>query len=480
MVLIKACGSPPLAPPPSAASGASPGVHGSASVALESSEPSVRPSPTPVASVDPSATPIPPDLVGALPVREDALPVGLEIAIAPGADGSLFVGIPSDHGAFIARLDRSGRPIHGWPIRIANATVCDRILTAGDASIRAICDTPDLPGYEGSPPDQRIHAFDRDGRALTGWPVVVRPVATARLGPGNSLLVVHDEPITDVIRPDVPSHRVSMSEVTADGTVLHGADVPLLDSCCPGWTIGPSGVAYTVSVLEGWNRVITLDRTGSTVLPTAFDGKGSRPAILPSGEVGVFVGRRAPGASQLMAIDPMSGSWRGVDVPMTTLGSDDGVDCVMWTLHPPVVSPAGVSFIWSDVDDSIAAFDLRLKALTGWPVDGITPHGANPDRNVDGLSCATPIAPVARVGDVLVLPVDGGRLTAIGRTGRVEEGWPVRLKRPGSEFWVVTADEHGTVYALAIEPESERRASGTILAIEPDSTVRYSTTIIDP
>jgi len=41
-------------------------------------------------------------------------------------------------------------------------------------------------------------------------------------------------------------------------------------------------------------------------------------------------------------------------------------------------------------------------------------------------------------------------------------------------------DGRRTAYALAIELESSRTSSASILAIAPDSTVRYSTTIIDP
>ncbi len=59
-------------------------------------------------------------------------------------------------------------------------------------------------------------------------------------------------------------------------------------------------------------------------------------------------------------------------------------------------------------------------------------------------------------------------------------GWPVELKRAGSEFWSVVVGPDGTAYALAIEPESSRTSSASILAIAPDSTVRYTTTIIDP
>lgn len=74
----------------------------------------------------------------------------------------------------------------------------------------------------------------------------------------------------------------------------------------------------------------------------------------------------------------------------------------------------------------------------------------------------------------------GGSLVAVGPDGRVPAGWPVELKRPGSEFWSVVVGSDGITYALAIEPETRSTSSGTILAIAADSTVLWTTTIIEP
>ena len=74
----------------------------------------------------------------------------------------------------------------------------------------------------------------------------------------------------------------------------------------------------------------------------------------------------------------------------------------------------------------------------------------------------------------------GGSIAAIGRDGRVVDGWPVGLKRAGSMFWSIVVAPNGTAYALAVEPEPNGSHSATILAIAPDSNVLYNVTIVEP
>jgi hypothetical protein len=75
---------------------------------------------------------------------------------------------------------------------------------------------------------------------------------------------------------------------------------------------------------------------------------------------------------------------------------------------------------------------------------------------------------------------DGSRIVAIGQDGRVVDGWPVELRRSGSEFWSITAGTDGTVYALAIEPEPNGAHSATILSIAPNSDVLFNVTVVEP
>jgi hypothetical protein len=126
------------------------------------------------------------------------------------------------------------------------------------------------------------------------------------------------------------------------------------------------------------------------------------------------------------------------------------------------------------------------QMMAGWPYGsdaGNRAIGYSPPGQLAGdFRLATPaIGP----GNVVYLihsakdpSVGGGSLAAVGPDERVRPGWPVELRRPGSEFWSVVVGSDGTVYALAIEPEPGNGSSASILAIAPDSTV-FWTTIID-
>ncbi len=137
----------------------------------------------------------------------------------------------------------------------------------------------------------------------------------------------------------------------------------------------------------------------------------------------------------------------------------------------------------------IIALDPSLKTLSGWPFEpsaalaharpgleseheaGYCPGSVPPAVGPDGTLYLALEAPDAR---------SGGSLVAVGPNGKIRAGWPVGLKRPGSEFWSVVVGSDGTVYALAIEPEAGKQSSATVLAIAPDSTVRSRTTIVEP
>ena len=153
----------------------------------------------------------------------------------------------------------------------------------------------------------------------------------------------------------------------------------------------------------------------------------------------------------------------------------------------PVVAGDGTTFLWSDVDPDVFALDASLAVRAGWPY---RPPSAiehpNPWRGIDGLNCPQPAIPAGGPDGTLYLTLQarnrdvGGSVIAVGRDARIRRGWPVELKRSGSEFWSVVVGPDGTAYALAIEPESGGRSSASVLAIAPDSTVVYATTIIDP
>ena len=130
-----------------------------------------------------------------------------------------------------------------------------------------------------------------------------------------------------------------------------------------------------------------------------------------------------------------------------------------------------------------------MRTIPDWPFEPDVPRAvARPglESEHEAGYCPTSVVPAVGPDRTLYLALEapdttvGGRLLAVGLDSQLRPGWPVDLLRPGSEFWSVVVGPDGTVYALAIEPESGDSSSATILAIAPDSTVRYRTTIVEP
>ena len=153
----------------------------------------------------------------------------------------------------------------------------------------------------------------------------------------------------------------------------------------------------------------------------------------------------------------------------------------------PLVADDGTIVTFSEADTAIASLEASLFPNYGWPYRPTSPLVRRDERYVkEDAYCPLIAIPALGPDGSVFLPIQartaavGGSLVAVNPDGRVRRGWPVELKKPGAEFWSVAVGSDGTVYALAIEPESSRTSSASILAIAPDSTVRYSATIINP
>ena len=161
----------------------------------------------------------------------------------------------------------------------------------------------------------------------------------------------------------------------------------------------------------------------------------------------------------------------------------------MGSPQAPVVAHDGTTFVYSELNSAIYALDPSLSPIRDWPFEPEAPRAvARPglESEHEAGYCPASVVPVVGPDRTLYLALEardttiGGHLLAVGMDSQVRPGWPVDLLRPGSEFWSVVVGPDGTVYALAIEPESGGSSSATILAIAPDSTVRYRTTIVEP
>jgi hypothetical protein len=434
-------------------------------------------------------------LAATLPVRGSAREVGLGIQMAPGADGTLFVSIPASTGSILlALLDTAGRPRPGWPVVLDGATSCGQLLPVDDGSVRVLC-TMENPGSMYSPIS--AFAFDSASRLLDGWPVGLRGSDYTGRVIGDVLTLAEHTPGSDVITPGEPSHTIGLVTVAADGGVRSGAPVPILETWpWDRWAIDLDGVAYGVQgsvPSPAVSQITALDLSGvRSGWPISFEGIGSGPAIRPDGRIVVTVASSVPRTSRVLAFDPdrAAVAASSAELPIATgeiVFVDGPYECGLPVPKPPLVARGGTTFVFSEIDTAIFALDPSLDVVRGWPYRPATAlEGPNPNSEHDGISCPSLAIPAVGLDGTLYLllrarePSVGGSLVAVGPDGRVRSGWPVDLKRPGAEFWSVVVGSDGTVYALAIEPESSGRSSASILAIAPDSTVLYTTTILDP
>jgi len=470
--------------------------------------PSSAPQGSPSATVMPLATPsastaspsLPPASPSAsLPVRRSAREIGLAVLMAPRPDGTLFVSIPRPGGSVLTLLDRRGAPLPGWPIVVRDATACGQLLPVENGSVRVVCtkENPDGNMYD----PMGAFAFDGNGRALAGWPVDLLGARFSGRVIGEELTLFEDRPGSDVIEEGQPTYEGALVTIAADGSLTSGAGVPMGQTCCGDvWAVGPDGVAYGVvpatsdlSPQERPSEITALDLSGERAgWPISIDGSTSGPEFGPNGRIFLTVATPSRGTTRVLAIDSDGHgvTARSAELPIETgalwNGLDGTYECGVPVPKPPLVAQDGTVFVVSEIDTAIVALDSSLAVMGGWPYEPATPLVSRYAPAEGDLTCGSLAIPAVGTDNILYLPLQartattGGSLAAVGPDGRVRPGWPVELKRPGSEFWSVVVGSDGTAYALAIEPEANDTSSATILAIAPDSTVLWTTTILEP
>ena len=475
--MIVGCGSP-ASPAPGSPSP-------SASTAVVVSSTPTAPAESATASIPARPSTAAPGSSAFRPIRASARELSDQAPrLVPGQGGSLYVLISVREGpAVLLLLDGSGRPRPGWPISIKDSTSCGVPFPVADGSVRIVCDARDVPESESGEMDQRAFAFDADGRLMDGWPVLVGPCS---VGMGTELRVAHEH---------FDDRAVTILSVAGDGTVRQSPPLGLSGVCCAGqWNVGPDGVAYGVGEPpeNGGPRTVTgLEFSGAeTEWSIDVEGVGSAPAFGPAGEVLLTFASDLKPRTRVTVLSHADRAVTSGAIPLTSaVRSDSTGECTVGVPDAPIVSQDGTIFIRSELRPSIFALDASLAVRAGWPFKPATPLAtATPglESEHEAGYCPLSVEPAAGPDGTLVLslearnPTVGGSLVAVGKDGQVRPGWPVELKRNGSEFWAVTVGSDGTTYALAVEPEAGGKSSESILAISPDSTVRYSTTIVDP
>ena len=437
------------------------------------------PSPTGSSTASPSLAPLP--ATASLPLGRSAREIEADVLMAPGPGGTLFVSIPTLTGSVLALLDREGKPGPGWPIAMQDS--CSLLLPLDDGSVVVVCDPP---GFDGDQ-DVRAFAFGPGGHPRAGWPVVLgRDLSfTGRMvGDDLALAAGYYDNVA----------KASLRFVAYDGTIRQGAEVS--DACCYGWAVAPDGIAYGGmwdSAPPHDSHLTAVDPVGQRAgWPVQITGRISSPAFTPDGRIVVAVGPVGRDSSRVLTFDRegTGAVATSADLPISVVlpfGEGD-TDCgPSGSPRAPIVGNDGTIFLWSEIDRRVLALDPSLKLKSGWPFEPFRPlqNRYYEDPRAE-LTCSSIASPAVGPDSTLYLPIragdesTGGSLVAVGPDGRVRPGWPVRLKRPGAEFWSVVVGSAGTIHALVIEPEADGKSSASILAIAPDSTVLATTTIIEP
>jgi hypothetical protein len=425
-----------------------------------------------------------------LPVRGSARENSNHLVqMAPGPNGELYVLIPARQApATLALLGVDGKPMAGWPIVVPHATSCDQVFAVGDGSVRVICTMENPDGNMFDP--IAAFAFDANGRLRLGWPVAIPAFfATGRVI-NDDLALLTIVPLGDLIEEGQPTSEVGLVTIGAYGAVSSGTRVPVDWRCCRDWAVSPDGIAYGTDSIDGSSSMVAVDATGIRAgWPITFDDAISRASFRVDGRAAVVLASLVRNESRVVVLDRDAKVTMTAAIPMqTAVYSQDTGGCAVTAPQAPVVAEDGSIIVYSELAIDFYAVDASPAIMPGWPFPslvGLDTARPGLESEHEAGYCPAPVPPAVAPDSTLYLARTeptasvGGNLVAVGRDGRILAGWPVELKRPGSEFWSVVVGPFGT-YALPIEPESGGKSSATILALAADSSVTWSTTIIDP
>jgi hypothetical protein len=337
-----------------------------------------------------------------------------------------------------------------------------------------------------------IFAFDPAGRPLSGWPITLDGSTRAARMVGDELTIFASWGLID-LDDGTPNNAFGLVRVGITGEVGYGTRVPMF--CCEREpSIGADGVVAAITDIAGdesklSSQVTAMDQSGVVAgWPRLVEGVAGTPAFMSDGRILVVAGSPEQATSDAYAFTRDGQLKTGSVIPMAMIGDSWG-DTGGCSPNPqqPLVAENGTIVLFSEADAAIVALEPSLAPNDGWPFRPAMPLVRRDERYIkEDAYCPSIAIPVVGRDGLVFLQLQarttsvGGSLVAVNPDARVRSGWPVELKRPGSEFWTVVVGPDGTAYALAIEPESSRTSSASILAVAPDSTVRYSTTIIDP
>jgi hypothetical protein len=452
----------------------------------------------------PAGTPRPAELPSAvaLPVRASGQELGTRIRLAPGGDDDLYVSIPmTGSKVLVTLLDSTGHSRAGWPIVLNGTTSCERLLPVDDGSVRLLCT---LENRDGAKFDiVRAYAFDSGGDSLAGWPIDLDLYGAdgsfAGRVIGDELTVLAWKSLGDQIAIGQPAGNAWLVRIAADGSVRGGARIAYGTGCCSDtWAVGPDGVVYgtvhyfTDTRAGARSELVAIGPAGVAAgFPVAIDGSASEPVTDGAGRIHVTVGTPGQRPTRMLVFDATGRTVEAGSAKLEIASTSEfiGIEGTGDIPVAPLVGRDGTTFVadLSGGTTTVGRVSPSGQITAGWPYrsdlriqdTGVCSQG-------DVCEGSTWAAPADGPDNVLYLlhaassSSAGGSIVAVGEDGVVVAGWPVGLKRPGSEVWSIVVAPNGTVSALTVEPEPNGSHSATIVTLAPDSTVLYTATVVEP
>jgi hypothetical protein len=298
--------------------------------------------------------------------EQDGWPVSIPGAcsdpVAIGPHESVFVACTRNGRAVVTALNRSGKAIPGWPVRIRGSVAWTRwndfgygasapsIAVGSDGTVYVAVATGDHGIYS-------VHALTSDAKPRKGWPVTLPGGGQGfSLGLGGAIAAWWYEGIAEE-EYSFDARRTRITMIGPNGKTLPGWPIGS-KGAASGPVVGTNGLFYVSATGTVWGH----DRTGKVLKGWPYDLQAPiAPELRPDGTL-MFMDD-----SEVTVLDQ-----RGRPVPGWPFQADGtfaGPVCEGFSYQPTATTADGRLYVsdWNGRRASIIALDGAGRSAIGFP-----------------------------------------------------------------------------------------------------------------